>query len=102
MLVAAGVTGLVLGAPVGFDVAQVAMGLAGGWWSRGHESARTYLVWGSAVYVVAFLAMGREPSAHSAFANTPGNWLHLAFALLMVVLGVVLGRHPRPVVPMPR
>ena len=85
-----------------FGVVQVVFGLAGGWLARAHEGARTFLVAGSAVYLGAFLAIGRVSSAEWVFANTPCNWLHLGFALLMVVLGVTLGRHPRPVVPMPR
>ena len=78
------------------------LGLAGGWLARAHEGGRTFLVAGSVVYLGAFLAIGRVSSAESAFANTACNWLHLAFALLMVVLGLILGRHPRPVIPMPR
>ncbi len=102
VLVLAGAAGLALGAPVGFGVVQVAIGLASGWFARGYESARTYLVAGGLVYLGAFLALGRQSSAVSPVANTACNWVHLGWALLAVVLGLVLGRHPRPVVRLPR
>jgi hypothetical protein len=57
--------------------------------------ARVYLIVGGVAYLVLFvygLAIDFDTSANFVPLNTADNWLHLVLAILMVALGVLVGR----------
>ncbi|KUI39344.1 DUF4383 domain-containing protein [Mycobacterium sp. GA-2829] len=61
------------------------------------NGAKWYLIGGGLVYAVLFvygLVIDRHSAANFVPLNTADNWLHLALAVGMIGLGVLLGRVP--------
>lgn len=84
------------------NVVHLLFGVAGLVLARSWSGARAFLLGGGAVYAVLFV-YGSVVDSHSD-ANFVGldeadNWLHLALALAMVALGLVLARRPAHAVP---
>jgi uncharacterized membrane protein YiaA len=82
------------------NIVHLLFGAAGIGLARTFNSARLYLIIGGAVYVVLWvygLAIERHSDANFVPVNTADNWLHLALAVVMIGLGVILGRtHDTP------
>ena len=80
------------------NLVHLAFGIAGIALARTFNSARAYLIGGGIVYLVLFvygLVIDRESSMNFVPVNTADNWLHLALALAMIALGLLLGRTHR-------
>lgn len=77
------------------NLVHLAFGVVGLLMARQFGSARAYLIGGGLIYGVLWLygmVIDRESSANFIPVNTADNWLHFALALVMVGLGVLLGR----------
>jgi hypothetical protein len=91
----------VLQVSVLLNLIHIATGVAGIVLARGALGARNFLLYGAAFYLLLFM-LGVETagngiltapdSANFIPVNAPDNFLHLTFALVMGVLGVVLYR----------
>ena len=81
------------------NVVHLLFGLVGIAMARSWEGARTFLIGGGVVYLVLFvyglLAHG-DSSANFIPVNSADNVLHVAFGVVMIVLGIVLGRELIP------
>ena len=70
-------------------------GVAGVAFATSFAGSRNYLIWGGVVYAVLFLyglfVTGDNP-ANFVPMNVADNWLHVALAVGMVALGLLLGR----------
>ena len=61
------------------------------------ERARTYFIAGGAIYLVLWiygLIIDINSSANFLGVNEPANWLHFALGVVMLGVGLVLGRAP--------
>jgi hypothetical protein len=77
------------------NLVHLLFGVAGLVLSRGWDSAKKYLVWGGAVYLVLWvygLLIGHDSPANFVPLNTADNWLHFVLGVAMLGLGIVLGR----------
>lgn len=77
------------------NLVHLAFGIAGIALARKFDSARWYLIGGGVVYLLLFiygLIIDHDSSANFVPVNDADNWLHLGFSVVMVALGVVLGR----------
>jgi hypothetical protein len=81
------------------NVVHLLFGVAGIVLSRTASRAAGYLVWGGAVYAVVWLyglaVVGGSSPANIVPVNSADNWLHLALAVVMIALGVLLARSVR-------
>ena len=81
------------------NVIYLVFGLAGIAMARSWEGARTFLIAGGTIYLVLFvyglLAHG-ESGWNFVPVNSADNVLNAALGLVMVALGLVLGREPIP------
>ncbi|MCV7420804.1 DUF4383 domain-containing protein [Mycobacterium yunnanensis] len=76
------------------NVVHLVFGVAGILLARSVPRSRIYLLGGGAIYLVLFvygLAIDRDGPANFVPLNTADNWLHLALALGMIALGLLLG-----------
>lgn len=77
------------------NLVHLAFGVAGLVMARTPVSARLYLIVGGLIYAVLWLyglVIDPHSSANFVPLNTADNWLHFALAVLMIGLGVALGR----------
>jgi hypothetical protein len=77
------------------NIVHLLFGVAGFVLARTVAGARNYLIGGGAVYFVLWiygLLIDQESGANFVPVNDADNWLHLALAIGMIALGVLLGR----------
>jgi hypothetical protein len=77
------------------NIVHLLFGVAGLWLARSWESARGYLVVGGIIYFVLFiygLLVDHESGANFVPVNSADNWLHFLLSILMVGLGLLMGR----------
>ncbi|MGV0741545.1 DUF4383 domain-containing protein [Mycolicibacterium sp. XJ870] len=77
------------------NVVHLAFGAAGLLMGRTAKLARTYLIGGGIIYAVLWLygmVIDRDSAANFIPVNTADNWLHFGLAVVMILLGVALGR----------
>jgi hypothetical protein len=77
------------------NIVHLLFGVAGLALGRSAGSARGYLVWGGAIYLVLFvygLIFGGESAGNFVPVNAADNGLHLLLGIGMLVVGLVLGR----------
>jgi len=80
------------------NIVHLLFGIAGLALARTAAQARTYLVFGGAIYLVLFvygLIVGQESAANFVPVNTADDFLHLILGIGMVGLGVALTRDRR-------
>ena len=80
------------------NLVHAAFGVAGLVLSRTRSGAKNYLVGGGIIYVVLWLyglLIDHGSAANFVPVNSADNWLHLALALGMIGLGVLLARDTR-------
>jgi hypothetical protein len=76
------------------NVVHMLLGFAGLWMARSNSSARTYLIGAGVLYLLLFiygLIIPLNSDANFVPLNWADNWLHLALAVVMIILGFVLG-----------
>ncbi|MBC3190940.1 DUF4383 domain-containing protein [Pseudonocardia sp. C8] len=80
------------------NLVHAAFGVAGLVLARSIAGARNFLIYGGVIYAVLWiygLVIDHDSAANFVPVNTADNWLHLALAIAMIALGVLLGRrHP--------
>jgi hypothetical protein len=79
------------------NLVHAAFGVAGLVLARSVAGARNFLIYGGIVYAVLWiygLLIDHDSAANIVPVNTADNWLHLALAVGMIALGVLLGRSP--------
>jgi hypothetical protein len=77
------------------NVVHLVFGVAGLLLARTAAGARGFLIGGGIIYAVLWLyglVIDPHSSANFVPVNTADNWLHFALAVLMIGLGVALGR----------
>jgi hypothetical protein len=77
------------------NIVHLLFGLAGLGMSRTVGAARSFLIGGGIVYAVLWiygLVIDMDSAANFVPLNTADNWLHLALAATMILLGLLLGR----------
>jgi hypothetical protein len=77
------------------NIVHLLFGIVGLAMARSFSGARAYLIGGGAVYAVLWvygLAVDDLSPANFVPMNTADDWLHLALAAGMILLGVLLGR----------
>lgn len=75
------------------NLVHILFGVAGIALARTWFTARTFLVWGGAIYLVLWaygLAIDLDSTANIVSLNTADNWLHLGLGMGMVVLAFVI------------
>jgi hypothetical protein len=80
------------------NIVHLLFGIAGLAMARTAAQARTYLVFGGAIYLVLFvygLIVGQESGANFVPVNTADDFLHLILGIGMVGLGLALTRDRR-------
>jgi len=76
------------------NVVHMSLGVVGLALARASGSAKLYLVWGGAGYLLVCLyrnAIDHESSASFIRVDGVENWFHMVLAIGMVVLGLLLG-----------
>ena len=77
------------------NIVHLLFGIAGLAMARTAAQARTYLVFGGAIYLVLFvygLIVGQESAANFVTVNTADDFLHLILGIGMIGLGLALTR----------
>jgi hypothetical protein len=77
------------------NIVHLLFGVAGIVMARTFTGARTYLIGGGVIYLVLFIygmVIDHQSAANFVPVNTADNWLHLALAIGMIALGVLLSR----------
>jgi hypothetical protein len=77
------------------NIVHLLFGVAGIAMARTFSGARAYLIGGGIIYLVLFiygLLIDHHSAANFVPLNTADNWLHLALAIGMIALGVLLSR----------
>ncbi len=77
------------------NVVHMLLGFAGLAMARSNSSAKLYLVGAGILYALLFiygLLVPFDSSANFVPFNTADNWLHVVLAVLMILLGIFLGR----------
>jgi threonine/homoserine/homoserine lactone efflux protein len=78
------------------NIVHLLYGIAGIACARTPAAARSFLVWGGAVYLVLWiygLIISPDSGANFVPVNTPDNWLHFVLGTAMLALGLALGRN---------
>jgi len=78
-----------------YNALNLAFGVAGALYALLPRAARLYLFWGAALQVVVWvfgLYGSDQPGANLLPTNEPDVWLHLVFAVVMLLLGLFVGR----------
>lgn len=81
------------------NIVHLLFGVLGLALSRTFTGSRNYLVGGGVVYGLLFvygLVIDHDSAANFVPLNAADNWLHLALALGMLALGLILGRTSAP------
>ena len=81
------------------NVVHLLFGVAGIALARKASTARNYLIWGGAIYLVLWLYglfIDHDAPINFVPLNVADNWLHLVLGIGMILLGVVLGRRSNP------
>lgn len=76
------------------NVVHMLLGFIGLWMARTHSSARTYLIGAGVLYLLLFiygLIVPLNGEGNFVPFNWADNWLHLGLAVVMIILGFVLG-----------
>lgn len=79
------------------NVVHLLLGAAGLLMGRRVTQSKYFLIGGGALYLVLWiygLLIEQGSAANLVPVNTADNWLHAALGILMVALGIVLGRGP--------
>lgn len=77
------------------NIVHLGFGVAGLLLARTPAAARAFLLYGGIIYAVLWvygLVIDHDSAANFVPINTADNWLHLALAIAMICLGVLLGR----------
>jgi hypothetical protein len=77
------------------NVVHLLFGVVGLYLARSWEGARGFLIGGGVIYFLLFvygLVIDHESGANFVPLNDADNWLHFVLSILMVGLGVLLGR----------
>lgn len=77
------------------NIVHLAFGVAGLLMARTFGGARAFLIGGGLIYVVLVIygiVIDYDSAANFVPVNTADNWLHLALAIGMIALGVLLSR----------
>ena len=77
------------------NIVHLLFGVAGVVMARTFNGARSFLIGGGIVYLVLFLyglVINHDSAANFVPVNAADNWLHLALAIGMIGLGVLLSR----------
>jgi hypothetical protein len=77
------------------NIVHLAFGVAGVAFARSFRGARGFLIWGGVVYLVILiygLFASGATAANFVPLNTADNWLHAFLGVVMILLGVLLGR----------
>lgn len=80
------------------NIVHMLFGAAGLYMARTNRMARGYLVGGGIVYLALWvygLVITMDSTANFVPLNTADNWLHLVLGIVMVALGLWLGRDAR-------
>ncbi|MCC3289523.1 MULTISPECIES: DUF4383 domain-containing protein [unclassified Arthrobacter] len=81
------------------NVVHMLLGFAGLALARKHSSAKLYLLGGGILYALLFiygLLIPLDSDANFVPFNTADNWLHAVLAVVMILLGIFLGRESEP------
>jgi hypothetical protein len=76
------------------NLVHAAFGVVGLLMARTPAGARNFLIYGGVIYAVLWLygtVIHHDSAANFVPVNTADNWLHLALAVAMIALGVLLG-----------
>jgi arginine exporter protein ArgO len=77
------------------NIVHLLYGIAGFIFARSIPAARNYFIWGGVIYAVLWLYglfIDQESAANFVPLNSADNWLHLGLAIVMIALGLLLGR----------
>lgn len=77
------------------NLVHLLFGVAGLALARTVSGARSYLIYGGAVYLVLWiygLVIDRDSAANFVPVNNADNWLHFVLGVAMIALGVLLSR----------
>jgi arginine exporter protein ArgO len=77
------------------NIVHLLFGIAGIAMSRAAATARQFLIWGGAVYLLLWLyglIIDHDSAANFVPVNTADNWLHFVLGAGMIALGVLLTR----------
>lgn len=77
------------------NVVHLAFGVVGLLMSRSAGAARTFLIGGGIIYLVLWilgLMFGSDANLNVVPVNDADNWLHLGLGVVMVLLGLLVGR----------
>lgn len=80
------------------NIVHLLFGAAGLIMGRTATQSKYYLIGGGALYLVIWLyglVIDQGSAANFIPVNTADNWLHLVLGVVMIALGVVLGRNAR-------
>ena len=81
------------------NVVHMLLGFAGLALARKHSTAKLYLLGGGILYALLFLyglLIPLDSDANFVPFNTADNWLHAVLAVVMILLGIFLGRQSAP------
>ena len=79
------------------NIVHLLFGVVGLWAATSFAFSRNILIWGGAVYALLWLyglLVPVDSAANFVPMNDADDWLHLALAVGMILLGVLLGRRP--------
>ena len=85
----------IFGVNVVENIIHLLFGIAGLAMARTHAAARTYFLGGGVIYVVVgvlYLVVGHETPANVIGVNAESDYLHLVIGVLMLLIGLALGR----------
>nr|WP_233121487.1 DUF4383 domain-containing protein [Tersicoccus sp. Bi-70] len=77
------------------NIVHLAFGVVGLLMSRTAGAARTFLIGGGIIYLVLWvlgLLFGHVDTLNVVPVNDADNWLHLGLGVVMVLLGLIVGR----------
>jgi arginine exporter protein ArgO len=80
------------------NIVHLLFGVVGVALARNVPGARNYLIWGGVIYAVLWLYglfIAIDSPANFVPLNDADDWLHLLLAIVMIALGVLLGRNVR-------
>ncbi len=91
---------------LGVNILEVAVhflyGFAGFMLAKSFSGARTYFLGGGAIYLVVWLyglLIDTTSSANLIGVNDAANWVHFTLAVVMIGVGLTLGRAAEPATP---